>query len=81
MSATKFILPETASFEANLFHCEERANSCLENLPDFTSPLVSNIEKGNRNFTFKEVTSKTDNVEFVESMRKLVHMKITSTRT
>ena len=65
MSATNSILPETASFAANILHHEERAKSYTENLPNFTNPLVSNIKSGNYTFTFKEATSQPDRMEFV----------------
>ena len=56
MSATKYIIPETASFADKFLHHKERAKSSTENTPKFTNPLISNIEEGNLTFTFKEST-------------------------
>ena len=38
MSATKYILPETASFSVKLIHHEERAKDSPDILPNFTNP-------------------------------------------
>ena len=70
MSVIKFILPETASFAANLIHHEERAKSSLDNIPNITNPLASNIESGNDNFTFKEDNSQPGSLGFVKYTRK-----------
>ena len=70
MSVTKFIISETASFTAKLFHHKERAKSSPDNPPNFTNPLTSNIEAGDDTFTFKEATSQSEELEFVEEMRK-----------
>ena len=60
MYTTKSILPKTAGFAAKMLQHEVRANFSPENTPNFTNPLVSNIEQGNKNFTFKESTSKSN---------------------
>ena len=70
MSATKFIIPETESFASKLFHHEEIFKSYQDNLPNFTSPLVSNIKEVNDTFNFKVSTSQPERLEFVEAMRK-----------
>ena len=62
MSATKYILPETAIFAANLLHHDEISKSSPENIPNFTNNLASNIEPGNYTFTFKEYTSQPDSL-------------------
>ena len=67
---TKFIIPETARFSAKLIHHEEKSNSPPENIPNFTNPLVSNIEEVNATFTFNESTSQPDRMDFVEAKRK-----------
>ena len=56
MSATKYIIPETASFTDKFLHHKERAKSSQENIPKFTNPLISNIEEVNLTFTFREAT-------------------------
>ena len=53
MTYTNSILPEIASFEANMLHHEERANSSPENLPNSTNPMDYNIKAGNDTFIFK----------------------------
>ena len=70
MSANKSILKETASFTARITPNEERVKSSPENLPNFTNPLVYNIEVGNNDSTLTESISKPDKLEFVESTRK-----------
>ena len=70
MSATKYILPETAIFAATLLHHEGGAKSYIENLPNFTYPLASNKETGKYNLNFKESTSQPERLRFVEAMRK-----------
>ena len=72
MSATKSILLETASFAAELLCREEKSKYYPENLPNFTNPVVSNIEKGNGTLTFKESISQYDRLEFVENMRNKI---------
>ena len=72
MSSTKSILPETTSFSANLIHHKERPEYSPENLPNFTNPLVSNIEEGNDISTFKEFTSEPGRLEFVEEIRNAI---------
>ena len=44
--------------------------SSPDNLPNFTNPLESNIEAVYENPDFKESTSKTDSMNFVEAMSK-----------
>ena len=70
MSATKYILPETASFPANVLHHEEIPNSSPENLPNFMNHLVSDTEEGNKTFNSKEATSQPGRLDFVEATRK-----------
>ena len=53
MSVTKSILTGTDFFASKLLHREEMARSSPENLPNFTNPLVSNIEEVNDTFNFK----------------------------
>ena len=70
MTITKYIIPETAIFAANLLQHEERANLYPDNLPNFNNPLVSNIEEVNDTFTFKEAISQPDSLELVEARIK-----------
>ena len=70
MSDTKSIIPEIASFVAKLIHHEEWSKSYLDNLSNFTNPLVSKIEEENDTFYFKEVTSQPDRLDFVGGIRK-----------
>ena len=53
-----------------LVHHEERVKSSPENLPNFTNPLASKINSGNDTFTFKEVSSQSGRLYFVEETRK-----------
>ena len=64
------ILFQHSNFPSKMILHEEKANSFTENLPNFTTPLVSNTEEGNGTFTFKETTSQPDRLEFVDTMRK-----------
>ena len=72
MSATKYILTETAIFSPKLIHHEERAKSYPENLPNLTNPLASNIEAGNDKFIFKEANNKPEGLDFVGATRKKI---------
>ena len=65
MSSTKSILPKTVSFVARLLHYEERAKSYAENLPNFTHPLVSNIEAVNDTLTVNKASSQPYRIKFV----------------
>ena len=70
MSSTKSVIPEITSFPAKLIHHEERDNDSPENIPNFKTPLVSNIEAGRYTLKFNEATSQPEMMDFVESMRK-----------
>ena len=70
MYDTKSILPQTASFSAKLPLHEERYNSSTENIPKFTNHLVSNTERVNETFTFKESNSQHDRMEYLEKTSK-----------
>ena len=65
MSATKYILPETASFAAKLLNHKETDKSSPENLFDFTNPLASSTEAGYYTFSFKDFISKTYRLDSV----------------
>ena len=70
MFATNSILQETEIFSAKLLQHQEIAKSSPDNLPNFTNTLLSNIEEVYDTFNFKEATSKTDRMDFLEATRK-----------
>ena len=53
MSTTKYILLETAVFEANLLHHKKISKTYPENIPNCANTLVSNIDAVNDIFTLK----------------------------
>ena len=70
MSATKPVLLETVSFEANMIYHGERSKYSPENLPNFTNPLAFGIDAGNDTFNFKEATSQPVRLDFGEAIIK-----------
>ena len=53
VSDAKYILTETAVFEANLLHHKKISKTYPDNIPNFTNNLASNIDTVNYIFTLK----------------------------
>ena len=49
-----------------------KSKSSPNNIPNFTNPLVSNMETYNETFNFKETTSQTYRLDFVEVIKKWI---------